>query len=236
VLNGRLLDWNFRRLATQLGITIDRKHMDKMRHFPIERARIQSVFFANAVQTSTMLCYGWTLERHAPLAVPLILQFILGFGMVASSNSMSTLLVDLFPDQPATASAASNLLRCLFGAIGAAVIDEMLTGLGLGWTFVVLGVLIGLSSVLLVIEVKYGMKWRGTRWDRLAEKKKVKEEKERQRLQVTEQQEQQDRSVGGTAEASEKGEKELQSEPEADPEGKVEPEQNGAKLQETKNS
>lgn len=156
---------------------VDKKRGDNLRNFPIERARLTSVLYVNALQTVTLLCYGWVLQKHAPLAVPLVFQFLMGLWLVASSNSMSTLLIDLFPDRASTASAASNLLRCIFGAIGAAVIDDMLTNMGYGWSFVLMGLLVGLASVLLVVELKYGMGWRGKRWDRLAEKKKEKEER-----------------------------------------------------------
>jgi MFS family permease len=181
VLNGKLLDWYYRRLARKLNMPVDRKRGDDLRHFPIERARITSVFFVNALQSATILCYGWVLQQHAPLAVPLVFQFIMGICIVGSANSMSTLLIDLFPDRPSTASAAMNLLRCVFGAIGAGVIDDMLTNMGYGWAFVLQGLLVALASILLWAEVKYGMQWRGKRWDRLAEKKKEEEKKKQER-------------------------------------------------------
>ncbi|KIX96035.1 uncharacterized protein Z520_08290 [Fonsecaea multimorphosa CBS 102226] len=176
--NGRLLDWNYRRTARRLGVTVDRKRGDDLRNFPIERARLQGVFFSQAVQVAAILPYGWALERHASLAVPLILQFILGLCLVVASNSISTLLSDIYPGNVSTASAASNLVRCILGAVGAAVVDNMLTSLGLGWCFFLVGMLMAAATVLLWVEFTWGMGWRQQRWRSMEEKKKRKQAEE----------------------------------------------------------
>jgi MFS family permease len=139
---------------------------------------MEGVFLFNALQAMSLLCYGWVLEKHASLAAPLILQFILGICLVGSSNSMNTLLIDIFPDRASTASAAMNLLRCILGAVSAAVVDAIMTAMGYGWAFVFMGLLVAFSSVFLFVEFKYGIKWRGRRWDRLAEKQNEKERME----------------------------------------------------------
>lgn len=175
VLNGRILDFNYRRTARKLGVSIDRRRGDDLRNFPIERTRLQPVFFFLALQLAAFLPYGWVLERPAPLAAPLILQFVMGLTTVATSNTLSTLLVDIFPDRPSTASAACNLVRCLLGAVGAAVVDYMLSGMGYGWCFFFVGMVMLLAMGLLWIEMEYGMRWRRSRWERLEEEKRKKE-------------------------------------------------------------
>ena len=40
LLNGPLLDWNFRRVAAQAGITVDKQRAQSMTDFPVERARV----------------------------------------------------------------------------------------------------------------------------------------------------------------------------------------------------
>ena len=147
-----------------------------MRDFPIERARLQVVFFAQALQAAVILSYGWALQKHASLAVPLVLQFILGFCLVVVSNSLSTLLTDIFPEEVSTASAASNLIRCMLGAVGAATVDNMLKSMGVGWCFVFLGLSLVVGSGLLWVEFVCGMRWRQRRWRR-------KEEEERKRVE-----------------------------------------------------
>jgi len=156
-----------------MGVTVDRKRGDNLHNFPIERARLQPVFFAQALQVAALLPYGWSLDRHASLAVPLVLQGILGFTLVVASNSISTLLTDIFPGQVSTASAASNLVRCGLGAVGAAVIDNILKSMGLGWSFIFVGLLMASTTGFLIVELTWGMGWRQKRW------KKEEEEKER---------------------------------------------------------
>lgn len=180
-MNGRLLDWNYKRTATRLGMTVDRKRGDDLRNFPIERARLQAVFFAQALQVAALLPYGWALDKHASLAVPLVLQGILGFCLVVASNSISTLMSDIFPGQVSTAAAAQNLIRCSLGAVGAAVISDMLNSLGLGWSFVFIGLLMAASTLFLFAELRWGMGWRQKRWEAQARKKEEEKQKELQR-------------------------------------------------------
>ncbi|KIW30388.1 uncharacterized protein PV07_06133 [Cladophialophora immunda] len=178
ICNGRLLDWNYQRTARRLGLTVDRKRGDDLRNFPIERARLQAVFPFQVVQVAALVPYGWALERRASLAVPLVLQFVLGFCLVVASNSISTLLSDIYPGNVSTASAASNLIRCILGAVGAAVVDNMLTGMGLGWCFFLVGLLMAAATAFLWVETRWGMGWRQQRWRRLAEKKQTQAERE----------------------------------------------------------
>ncbi|KAL4891914.1 major facilitator superfamily domain-containing protein [Aspergillus ambiguus] len=160
ILNGKLLDRSYRRTVQRLGLPTDRKRGDDLRHF----------FPVVAVGLVAFVPYGWTLDRQAPLAVPLVLQFFVGFSFVAANSTLSTLLVDLFPDRPATASAASNLVRCWLGAVGAAVIDSMLWAMGAGLCFTFWG---------LVLCLEVGMRWR--------EKRAVRLEKQRQQQQQEDQ-------------------------------------------------
>lgn len=128
--------------------------------------------------------YGWTLQQHASVAAPLVLQFIIGFCFVAALNSLNTLLVDLFPDRAATAAAACNLVRCFLGAIGAAVIDQMLNGMGWGWCFAFLGIVMAAAMSLLWMEYVYGMGWRQKRLEKVEEKKREQERKDEESVPV----------------------------------------------------
>ncbi|OJJ49055.1 hypothetical protein ASPZODRAFT_23332 [Penicilliopsis zonata CBS 506.65] len=178
VCNGRLLDYNYRRTAAKLGLPVDRKRGDDLRHFPIERTRLATFFPVMTLGVAAFLPYGWVLQRHAPLYAPLILQFVIGFCFIAGLNTLNTLLVDLFPDRPATAAAACNLFRCLLGAVGAAVIDYMLRDMGWGWCFTFLGLVMALALGLLVLESRYGMLWREKRLQRLDQEKEEKKKEE----------------------------------------------------------
>ncbi|KAI9799457.1 MAG: hypothetical protein M1833_003979 [Piccolia ochrophora] len=163
ILVGKLMDRNYKRIADLRGFTIDRKRGDDLRHFPIEQARIQVIWPLLLVGVATTISYGWVLFKETTLAVPLILHFVLGITLTGSFNALSTLLVDLYPLSPATVTAANNLVRCLMGAGGTAVIDLMINAMGRGWCFVFVGLVLGSLSPLLLVEVAFGPKWREER-------------------------------------------------------------------------
>ncbi|KAJ5815158.1 hypothetical protein N7474_006935 [Penicillium riverlandense] len=175
MVNGKLVDYNYRRVARKLNFPVDRKKGDDLRAFPIERTRLQTVFPLMALGIAAYLPYGWVLEQRAPLAAPLILQFIIGLCFISSLNTLNTLLVDLFSDRASTAAAACNLVRCWLGAVGAAVIDQMLMGMGWGWCFGFLGLLMATALALLWLENERGMHWRE---ERLAKAEKRKNQKD----------------------------------------------------------
>ncbi|KAL2036526.1 hypothetical protein N7G274_010756 [Stereocaulon virgatum] len=163
VLFGRLMDINYRRVAKQAGFKIDIRRGDDMRHFPLEKARIQVFIVPLYIGIAVILCWGWVLERNAPLAAPLVLSFFIGLCLTGSFNVMSTMLVDLYPLSPATATAANNLVRCLMGAAGTAVIIQMIQGMGRGWCFTFIAAVTFFTSPLLWVELKWGPKWREER-------------------------------------------------------------------------
>ncbi|KAJ5606015.1 hypothetical protein N7510_008796 [Penicillium lagena] len=171
ILNGKLVDYNYRRVARKLNFAVDRKKGDDLRAFPIERTRLQTVFPLMALGIAAFLPYGWVLEQRAPLAALLVLQFIIGLCFISALNTLNTLLVDLFSDRASTAAAACNLVRCWLGAVGAAVIDQMLVGMGWGWCFGFLGLLMAAALVLLWLENARGMQWREERLVRIETKK-----------------------------------------------------------------
>ncbi|KAG0160117.1 hypothetical protein PDIDSM_7644 [Penicillium digitatum] len=199
VLYGKVIDYNYKRTAQKLGFSIDRKKGDDLRNFPIERTRLQTVFPAMTIGVAAFIPYGWVLQQRAHLAAPLVLQFIIGFCFVASLNCLNTLLVDLFPDQPATAASACNFVRCCLGAVGAAVISQMLSGMGWGWCLFFLGLVMAAGLGLLWVENVYGMGWREKRLLKI-ERKKVEKEARAAEIQVernSDEREQKDTHVAG---------------------------------------
>ena len=160
---GKLMDMNYKRVAQNAGFKIDIKRGDDMRNFPLEKARIQVFIGPLYVGIAAVLCWGWVLERNAPLAAPLVLSFIMGLCLTGSFNVMGTMLVDLYPMSPATATAANNLVRCLMGAAGTAVIIQMIQGMGRGWCFTFIAAVAFFTSPLLWAELKWGPKWREER-------------------------------------------------------------------------
>ncbi|PQE17306.1 hypothetical protein CJF31_00005696 [Rutstroemia sp. NJR-2017a BVV2] len=179
IINGRMLDRNYKKIAKEIGFTIDRKRGDSLRNFPIERARLEIIWPLLTVGLSCYLCYGWVLEKNANLAAPLVLQFLMGLCINGAFNILSTLVVDLYPQSPSTATAANNLVRCFMGAGGTGIISIMVKHMGRGWCFTFIALVCIATSPMMWIELKFGPKWREermVRMDKQAEQKKLREE------------------------------------------------------------
>ncbi|EPE10726.1 chloramphenicol resistance protein [Ophiostoma piceae UAMH 11346] len=192
---GHILDWNYRRTARRIGFKIDFRRGDDLAHFPIERARLEPMLPLLVGSVFTVIAYGWVLEYELPLAVPLVLLFFVGINVVGSFSIMSTLTMDLYPESPATAIAAVNLVRCLLGAGVMAFIEAMIVRLGRGWNFTFWGLSVVLLSPTMWIVLRRGPQWREERRVRLTKKKAQKEQEE-------EAQQQDLREQGGSVEAA----------------------------------
>ncbi|KAJ6189299.1 hypothetical protein N7519_004207 [Penicillium mononematosum] len=136
VLTGRLLDWNYRRMAAIKAANSTTPEQDTSQDsIPVEKARSMITIPLVVLGSVTVLAFGWVLKYGAPLAAPEVLLFFVGVGQTGGFISTSTLLVDLHTSNPAAATAANNLVRSFFSAGASAAIDPMLTAMGRGWTF-----------------------------------------------------------------------------------------------------
>ena len=176
--NGHLLDRNFARHARKANLPIRKGRQTDLSNFPIERARLEvSLPFLYLFAVLTIV-YGWTLTLRLSLAAPLTILFFLAFAMTSAFNAVSTLLVDFYPQRPATATAANNLVRCLLGAGATAVIAPMVYAMGEGWCFTLLGLWMVVCSPMV-----WWVWWRGMGMRRRREARaKQKEEKQMRKL------------------------------------------------------
>lgn len=72
-------------------------------------------------------------------------------------------MVDINQDVPATAQASFNMVRCTSSAAFVAVLQEMIDGIGFGWTFTILGTSCLVAGAFYFIELRYGRAWRADR-------------------------------------------------------------------------
>ncbi|PLB38874.1 major facilitator superfamily domain-containing protein [Aspergillus candidus] len=151
VVTGRLLDWNYRRLATKLTPQESSPTQDENK-VPVEKARSAITIPLVITGSVTVLAFGWVLQYGEPLPAPEVLLFFIGMGQTGGFISTSTLLVDLHTSQPAAATAANNMVRSFFSAGASAAIDPMLAAMGRGWAFTLVAfILLGTIPFLLLL-------------------------------------------------------------------------------------
>ncbi|CAI6334388.1 unnamed protein product [Periconia digitata] len=176
---GKLLDWNFRRIAHLENHPVHLRRGHDLRHFPIERARLQYLPLPTLISSLVILVWGWTLSSHTSLAAPLVLLFIGGACIPAAMNMQQALLIDMYPQSPATVTAAVNLCRCALSAGGTAIVQVVVDGVGLGWCYTIVGGVVGVVGGIAVwAGIKFGPRWREERFVREETRQR---EKERER-------------------------------------------------------
>ncbi|KAN0110659.1 chloramphenicol resistance protein [Hyaloscypha variabilis] len=162
-LTGLIIDRDYQKTAAAAGFTINKTKGDDLSDFPIEKARLRSIWYFMGLSMACTVGYGWSVERRTNMAVPLILQFLCGITVTGTFNVLRTLTIDLHPHNPATASATINIIRGTFAAVGVSIIQILLDHIGVGWTFTLLAGLCGTASPLLWVELRRGMEWRQIR-------------------------------------------------------------------------
>jgi hypothetical protein len=125
--------------------------------------------------------YGWMMNYHISLAGPIIMLFILGYSLIAGTQCLNVLMVDIYPGRPATATAANNVVRCLLGAAASAAILPMSEAMGNGWAYTVLALLFVVASIGPAFTMKYGIQWRRAKKEKAERKAKAKEAKREQK-------------------------------------------------------
>ncbi|KAL9471055.1 hypothetical protein ACSS6W_008996 [Trichoderma asperelloides] len=167
---GRMLDSNFKRHATRLGITVEKNRHTDLAGFPIERARLEVALPTILLGSACIVGFGWTLHYKTNLAGPLILLFVIAFCLSASLNCVACLMLDLYPGKAGTVSASNNLLRCLLGAGATAAIVPLIDAIGVGWAVTIFAFLNIVALPLLWYIMKQGPSWRAEMLQKKLEK------------------------------------------------------------------
>ncbi|KAI2466516.1 multidrug resistance protein [Annulohypoxylon bovei var. microspora] len=158
--SGHLLDKAYRDARTKRGLSTDKAAGDDLDEFPIEKARLSVVWIPMMVTTASVIAFGWTLNYHQHIAIPLSLQFIAGLCMQLDFSVYNTLLVDKNHRNPAAAQASSNIVRCTLAAVTVSFLQDLIDALGIGWTFTFMGGLCLIAIGLFLVDYQNGMRWR----------------------------------------------------------------------------
>ncbi|KAG0748328.1 hypothetical protein G6F57_002539 [Rhizopus arrhizus] len=170
--SGSILNWQFARYSDtffnglgQVERNTSGRNLDS--GFPIEAARLNLTGIWGIVFTLFTLAYGWCMEFRVHIAAPLVMTFFMNFSSCYTFCTINTLLVDLFPDNSAAIIASNNFTRCILGAIAVFCVNPGVEAIGAGWFFTIIALLVLLSGVIIVVELKFGPKWRLQRLERV---------------------------------------------------------------------
>ncbi|KAK5124378.1 hypothetical protein LTR85_001595 [Meristemomyces frigidus] len=177
---GRLVDWNYRRHARRLNFPVRKNRQTDLSHFPIETARMQIALPMFLVGAAAIAGYGWMMDHKISIAGPIVMFLIQGYCLGGAFQCLNILMVDIYPGQPATATAAGNVTRCLLGAAASAAIVPMSAAMGNGWAYTVLAVIFALSIAGPVASMRYGIKWRQAKKEKMQKRAEAKTEKPQQ--------------------------------------------------------
>ncbi|KAK5994569.1 MFS-type transporter clz19 [Cladobotryum mycophilum] len=166
VIVGKLMNWNYARVARSVGMSADRKRGDDLRKFPIEKARLDLMWPWTVLAIISITSWGWVVSSGTSLAVPLIMLFISGMGMSGPISILTTLLVDLYPMSPGRVSSSFNLTRATLSAVGTAVVQYIIDAWGYGYTYLFMGMLVLAASPIVLMVRKWGPGWREERYKR----------------------------------------------------------------------
>lgn len=177
---GLILDQSFNRVLTRYktehGIAPEESVVHR-RDFPYVRARLRLMPVFSIMLMTSLALYGPSfefndlLQRFGPnLVAPLILQFMIAFSVTAIFNINSTMLIDCFPERPASATALNNLCRCLLGAVGVSAIQPLIGAVRAMRAFFIVSGVVFFFTPLVWIEWKWGERWRQEREKRRAQR------------------------------------------------------------------
>ncbi|KAA8572771.1 hypothetical protein MFRU_003g01070 [Monilinia fructicola] len=184
-LTGYLMDYDYKvvesRYRKEHNISEDVPiKANELLDFPIEVARMRNIWWIVLIFVIATAFYGFSLNLEL-IAIPLVLQFFIAYTATAVFSLNSALVIDLYPGKSASATAVNNLIRCLIGAAGVAVVQMIIDILGSGVTFAIFAGVTLACSPCLIVEWYYGGRWKRERAEKLKEKAEAKRARDLER-------------------------------------------------------
>ncbi|KAI1608582.1 putative MFS multidrug transporter [Exophiala viscosa] len=143
LLTGKLLDLEYRKSLKKVG--------GDEQLIPIEKTRLKTAWIWSGLECASILIFGWTVDQNVHISVPIISLFFLGWAAISIQCAVSTYLVDIHHSQSASATASLNLIRCLMGAGGTAVVGPLIRAINVGWAFTLFALIMIISGVTVLI-------------------------------------------------------------------------------------
>ncbi|CAI7580333.1 unnamed protein product [Penicillium crustosum] len=128
---------------------------------PEDRMR-ENAWLGAFMYPAALIWYGWAAEKGVFWLVPMIANFFFGMGSMLIFSMVTTMLTEFMPKKSSEGVALNNFMRNIFSCVGSVVTAPIISGIGNGWLFTILGLIsFACSSVIFLMRVN-GPKWRKT--------------------------------------------------------------------------
>ncbi|WVQ78721.1 hypothetical protein IAT38_000808 [Cryptococcus sp. DSM 104549] len=157
-LSGKIMDVLYRREKKRVGG--DHRHFPE--EFRLERVRFIILPFQVGTLLASMVGLAWSMQAHAPMAVPVVLSFFVGLG-TGFLPTVTIYGIDLVPGKGGSVTATFNLIRCALGAVTVSTVQLIVDRMGTGWCFVLLSGICVAGTPMVFVILHKGPGWRRKR-------------------------------------------------------------------------
>ncbi|KAJ5770012.1 uncharacterized protein N7511_002063 [Penicillium nucicola] len=128
---------------------------------PEDRMR-ENAWLGAFLYPAAFLWYGWAAEKGVFWLVPMIANFFFGVGSMLIFSMVTTMLTEFMPKKSSEGVALNNFVRNIFSCVGSLVTAPIISAIGNGWLFTILGIVGFASSSVIYLMRIYGPRWRKT--------------------------------------------------------------------------
>ena len=156
ILGGPWVDKIMAREARRAG-RIDAR--GKLIYRPEDRMR-ENAWVGAIMMPIALVWYGWTAEYGLYWLAPIAANFFFGAGSMLIFAMATTMLTEFMPQRASNGVALNNFVRNIFSFGGSFLANPLISKIGNGWLFTILGIIALCSCFVIVAMRRYGPKWR----------------------------------------------------------------------------
>ena len=131
----------------------------KPRFLPEDRMG-ENAWTAAVFMPAALIWYAWTARDPVHWCVPMIATFFYGAGSMLLFGVVTTMLTEFMPRSSSSGVALNSCVRYIFAFLGTLLADPLISVLGNGGLFTILGGISLVSCSVIVLMKRNGEKWR----------------------------------------------------------------------------
>ncbi|CZR59762.1 related to MFS multidrug resistance transporter [Phialocephala subalpina] len=157
IFGGKWNDYIMHRVARKAGRYDENGHLV----FHPEDRMQENAWIAAAVFPAALIWYGWTAEKGVLWVAPCFANFFFGLGSMIIFGVATTMLTEFMPKRASSGVAVNNFVRNIFSCIGGVITQPIISAIGDGWLFTIVGIVCWVSAGFVVLAMRrYAPKWR----------------------------------------------------------------------------